>query len=236
MQAVTKRDEDEKPEVTERESARHVRTCVGCGKADDAAALVRLVLGPQELGGAAPVAVDFAGGNFGRGAHVHARKDCLARAAKSGIARSFKTSVSASADDLARQIVEGADRRIAGLLAGAWRARLVAVGADAVIVALDAGAPLVVVARDAGGVVDRSAIGRAVSEGRAVAWKDKSALGALLGRGEVAVCAVTDGAVASEIARARATANQLEVGEASAEPSDGQGPGRGTACRSREAR
>lgn len=243
MQAVEIRDEDEqKPDETERENARNVRTCVGCGKADDASALVRLVLGPRSPDGTAPIGVDFAGKTQGgRGAHVHAQSECLSRAAKTGLARSFKTKVACTADDLVRQIVEGSDRRIAGLLGGAWRARILAVGADAATAALDKGAPLAVVATDAGGIIERGAIGRAIAEGRAVAWKDKQALGALFGgRDEVAVCAVLNDSIATEIASARRMAESARGGtrrgDASDGPSDGQGPGRGTACRSREAR
>ncbi len=78
------------------------------------------------------MAVDLAGKSFAgfggkgeRGAHVHPRKECLVKAAKSSLARSFKTKVvECTADDLALQIVEGSDRRITGLLSGAWRARM----------------------------------------------------------------------------------------------------------------
>jgi predicted RNA-binding protein YlxR (DUF448 family) len=227
VQAVTERDDDEQTEPEARASTRPVRTCVGCGKADDAEGLVRLVLGPRSADGTAPVAVDFAGKSHGRGAHLHARPDCLARAAKSGLARSFKTKVICTAEELAQQIVDGSDRRITGLLTGAWRARMLAVGADAVSAALDKEAPLAVVATDAGGLVERGAIGRAIAEGRAVAWKDKQTLGALFGgRGEVAVCAVLNDSIATEIANARRLADAVSA----------QGQARGTACRSREAR
>ncbi|MGO8999210.1 MAG: YlxR family protein [Polyangiaceae bacterium] len=242
---MANRDENERdPKLTERHDARSQRTCVGCGEADDASALVRLVLGPRSPGadGAAPIAVDFAGGTHGRGAHVHARPDCLSRAAKSGLSRSFKAKVECTADDLARQIVDGSDRRITGLLAGAWRARMAVAGADAATAALDSGAPLAVVATDAGSLIERGAIGRAIAEGRAVAWKDKQTLGALFGgRGEVAVCAVLNDSIATEIASARTMADAVSGGTRRGDASDvppggGQGPGRGTACRSREAR
>jgi predicted RNA-binding protein YlxR (DUF448 family) len=244
VQAVAVDEENDQTEQPARESTRPVRTCVGCGEAGDADGLLRLVLGPRSPDGTAPVAVDFAGGSKrlgGRGAHLHARKECLAKAAKSGLARSFKTKVAATAQDLAAQIVEGSDRRITGLLSGAWRARMLAVGADAVTAALDKGAPLAVVATDAGGVVERGAIGLAVAEGRAVAWKDKQTLGALFGgRGEVAVCAVLNDSIATEIASARRMADSVDGGPRRGEPSDvpsgGNGPARGTACRSREAR
>ena len=115
-------------------------------------------------------------------------------------------------------------------------------GADAATAALDKGAPLAVVATDAGSLIERGAIGRAIAEGRAVAWKDKQTLGALFGgRGEVAVCAVLNDSIATEIASARRMADAVSGGTRRGDASDvppggGQGPGRGTACRSREAR
>jgi predicted RNA-binding protein YlxR (DUF448 family) len=220
---------DERAERAPRKSAGPVRTCVGCGKADDAESLVRVVLGPASPEGA-PVAVDLSGSR-GRGAYLHARKECLAKGAKSGLARSFKARVSASADELAAQIVDGCDRRIAGLLGGAWRARLLAVGADAANSALDQGAPFAVVACDAGGVIDRGGVARAIAEGRAVAWKDKQTLGALLGgREEVAVCAVLKDSIATQVASARRLADGVGGKSGTA------GQARGDACRSREVR
>jgi predicted RNA-binding protein YlxR (DUF448 family) len=241
VQAVAKDEEKDPTELATREKPRSVRTCVGCGEAGDADGLLRLVLGPRSPDGSAPVAVDFAGGSHGRGAHLHARKECLVKAAKSGLARSFKTKVSVTAEDLANQITEGSDRRITGLLTGAWRARMLVLGADSVTAALDKGAPLAVVATDAGGVVERGAVGRAIAEGRGVAWKDKQTLGALFGgRGEVAVCAVLSDSIATEIASARRMADSVgggaRRGDASNGPPSGDGPARGTACRSREAR
>jgi predicted RNA-binding protein YlxR (DUF448 family) len=67
------------------------RTCVGCGERVDVLAvsgpddLVRLILGPN-----GEIAVDARGGGFGRGAHVHARRSCLERAARSGLLRATK--------------------------------------------------------------------------------------------------------------------------------------------------
>jgi predicted RNA-binding protein YlxR (DUF448 family) len=189
-----------------------VRTCAGCGKADDADELVRIVLGPRASSKDENtlVAVDLAGSAHGRGAHVHARKECLAKAAKGGLARSFKTKIGVTAEELTSQIVEGCDRRIAGLLVGAWRAQLVGIGADAANAALDKGAQLVVVACDAGGVVDRGAIGIAIAEGR----------------GEIAVCAITNESIAAQVASARRLA----------EAASGHVSARGEACRSPEAR
>jgi predicted RNA-binding protein YlxR (DUF448 family)/ribosomal protein L7Ae-like RNA K-turn-binding protein len=65
------------------------RTCVGCSERIDLNVVdeevVRLILGP---GG--EIAVDPKGGGFGRGAHVHARRDCVERAAKGGLLRATK--------------------------------------------------------------------------------------------------------------------------------------------------
>ena len=237
MQVEAMSEKNERTERAPRESAGSVRTCVGCGKADEAQGLVRVVLGPRGADGTgAPVAIDLAGGKHGRGAHVHARKDCLVKAAKTGLSRSFKTKVATSADELTTQIIEGCDRRIAGLLGGAWRARLLAVGADAVNAALDKDAPCVVVASDAGGLIERGAIARAIAEGRAVAWKDKQTLGALLGgRDEVAVCAVLSDSIAAQVATARRLADAVS-GPNDAQQTQKNVPARGDACRSREVR
>jgi predicted RNA-binding protein YlxR (DUF448 family) len=180
------------------------RTCAGCGRADGADAMVRLVRGPN-----GEVAVDAAGSAFGRGAHVHPQKGCIAKACKGGLARVFKASVSADADEIARAIVFACDRRMEGLLASAMRKRAVAVGADATCEALEAGAPLAVVAVDAGSIVSRGPVARAIAEGRAVAWCTKVVLGGLLNRDEVAVLALMDRSIAAAFSAARATAGAV---------------------------
>ena len=133
------------------------RTCVGCGRADGPDALLRLVLGPsgEDRQQAREVAPDVAGGAFGRGAHVHARQDCLEKACRGGLSRAFKTRVAADAKVLAAQLAAGCEQRIVGLLSGARRAGALAVGADAAVEALVDGAPLVVLARDAGTVMEK---------------------------------------------------------------------------------
>jgi predicted RNA-binding protein YlxR (DUF448 family)/ribosomal protein L7Ae-like RNA K-turn-binding protein len=187
---------------------------VGCGRTAAPDELLRVVLGSQ-VDDAREIAVDVAGGSFGRGAHVHPKSDCLAKACKSGLARSFKCKVSASLPEICAQIVDGYDRRIAGLLVGGRRAGHLAVGADQAASAMQSDAPLLVVASDAGTVVDKGFVARAVAEGRAVVWKNKVQLGTLLGRDEVSVVAVTNEAIAEQIQRARS---------------------RSEACRSREVR
>ncbi len=189
-------------------ASRACRTCVGCGQKAEADELLRLVFGPRMSGpgdgqGGTPVAVDLAGGAFGRGAHLHASLACLEKACKSGLARAARGKVIADAPSLSRDIQEAADRRLTGLILGARRARQLAPGADATAEALRAGAGCVIIALDAKSVVERPEIAAAIQEGRAVAFQTKSALGSLLGREEVAVVAVTHRALAEEIKRVR---------------------------------
>ena len=73
--------------------------------------------------------------------------------------------------------------------------------------ALEAGAPLLIAATDAGVVLERGPITRAVAEGRAVAWGDKTSLGKLVGRDEVAVIVIQDPGIAQEVLKARRTAD-----------------------------
>lgn len=188
------------------------RTCVGCGRADGPNALLRLVLGPsgEDRQQAREVAPDVAGGAIGRGAHVHPSKDCLEKACRGGLSRAFKTRVAADAKVLAAQIAAGCEQRIVGLLSGARRAGALSVGADAAVEALVDGAPLVVLARDAGTVMEKDVIQRAIAEGRAIAWLDKAGLGGVLGRGEVAMCAVKDESIANELSHARRVADALK--------------------------
>jgi predicted RNA-binding protein YlxR (DUF448 family)/ribosomal protein L7Ae-like RNA K-turn-binding protein len=172
------------------------RTCVGCGERVEVTArvsLVRLILGPE-----GEVAVDPGDGGFGRGAHVHPRPDCLAKAVQRGLAKAAKGRVHSVSsgegelaplrpDTLAAAIKAAMDRRVEGLLAAAVRSRQVALGADAVTGACARGeAALVVVACDAAAAADLAEVRRAISEGRAVSWGTKLSLGALFGGGEAA--------------------------------------------------
>jgi predicted RNA-binding protein YlxR (DUF448 family)/ribosomal protein L7Ae-like RNA K-turn-binding protein len=79
-----------------REGSARVRTCVGCGERVElprsdapSSVLIRLVIGPS-----GEVAVDAAGGGFGRGAHVHPRPLCVERAAQKGLSRAARSKVS----------------------------------------------------------------------------------------------------------------------------------------------
>ena len=198
-----------------------VRTCVGCGErveldeGPERSSLVRLILGPE-----GEVAVDPGSGGFGRGAHVHPRPDCLAKAVQRGLAKAAKGRVSAVAsetgellplrpDTLAAAIKAAMDRRIEGLLVAAVRSRQVALGADAVTGACERGeAALLVVACDAAAAADLAEVRRAIAEGRAVSWGTKQSLGALGIGGEatrpsgVGVVALTSSRIAAAVREA----------------------------------
>ncbi len=180
-----------------------MRTCVGCGATSDAAATVRLVVAEGE------VAFDLAGGAFGRGAHLHPSAECIAKAPR-GLARSFRGDVRASAAELGERLVAACDRRMVGLLLSARRIRALAIGANAVKAALQRGPTgeiLAIVATDAGSVARTVEVEGAARQGRAVAWKTKSELGALLGEEAVAICAVCHAGIAGELKTLRAAAD-----------------------------
>jgi predicted RNA-binding protein YlxR (DUF448 family) len=194
-----------------------VRTCVGCGSRDGAAELVRLIIADDE------VAFDLAGGAFGRGAHVHARLDCLEKAPR-GLSRAFKRPMKQDAAALGERLVEACNRRIAGLLLAARRSGTLTMGADAVLEVLGAGAGsrgegsrgragedfanvLVVLSLDAGSLTSRKEVQSCVAAGRAVAWGTKNELGSLLGASSVAICAVRHAGIADELKRMRVSAD-----------------------------
>ena len=172
-----------------------MRTCVGCGLRDDAAALVRLALAEGEIvcdGRRYP----------GRGAHVHARAACILAAPRT-LPRAFRSNVRADGPELGRRLASASEHGMVMLLHAAQRLRALAVGPEATSEALDGGAPLAVVAADAGGLGRTGALDAAIVGGRAIAWCSKEELGALLGRDEVAVCAVRDERIASGLKRMR---------------------------------
>jgi predicted RNA-binding protein YlxR (DUF448 family) len=180
------------------EPGKRARTCVGCGEKDHPSVFVRLVLSPAHEG-ASEVAVDAGDGSFGRGAHVHPRPDCLAKACKGGIARAMKTNVRVTPAELGSQMADALDRRMEGLVLAARRTNALEIGAAAACAALGKDAPLVIVARDAGSVIEKMTVADAIAEGRAVAWGTKERIGGLLGRSEVAIAAVTNKSIAAEM-------------------------------------
>ena len=178
------------------------RQCAGCAKRDFADDLVRVVLDPGAEG--EMLAIDLADSRFGRGAHVHASKECVQKALRGGFAKVFKCKVEGTVEALGEQLVIAADRRIEGLLAGAKRGKLAISGSDVVRAAYREGtAALVLVACDAAAAAKLPEVQEAVSQGKAIGWGNKQRLGAIFGRDEVAVCAVLHEGVAKAIGSAR---------------------------------
>jgi len=197
------------------DNGRSLRTCVGCGRRDHPGTMIRLIVAP---GG--EVGVDLAGGRFGRGAHIHATAECLVKAPR-GLARAFRQAVKSSVEQLAGAIREAVDRRVAGLIASAVRAREVEVGGQA---AGDAFAKqkvrLLVVARDAQAAASLGPVARAVAGGGAVAWGTKTELGALAGGSDVAVIGIASEKLAVAVKAA------VMIGDGMApRGSTGQAPG-----------
>ena len=189
---------DERSEQGEKPGSR--RQCAGCAKRDFADALVRVVLDPAD----GSLAVDLADSRFGRGAHVHASKECAQKALRGGFAKVFKCKVEGTVESLGEQILDAADRRIEGLLSGARRGKLAISGSDVVRAAYREGtAAIIVVASDAAAAAKLSEIQDAVAQGKAIGWSNKQRLGAIFGRDEVAVCAVLHEGVAKAIGSAR---------------------------------
>lgn len=193
--------------MTEELPTKRERTCAGCGNKADPSELVRLVLGPD-----GEIAVDAAGGAFGRGAHVHPVFSCIGKACRGGLSKAYKTAVTTDPKQLGGRIADAYLRRAEGLLVAAVRSRYVAVGADEAQAAMrDKGGRLLVVANDAASVVERTEFARAIAEGRACVWTSKARLGSIMGRDEVAVCAVTEPKVSFAISSAVRIADMARV-------------------------
>jgi len=184
--------------------ARHVpeRRCVGCGRADDARAMVRFVLIDEK------VVVDglFArrtrqrpGRPRGRAVHVHPRPACVGRASR-GMARAWKRDGRPLATELLTQLSAACIARMNAVLEQARRANaLVAGTSDATLDSVLSRAPLWIVALDAGAVATRAGVMRAVGQGRVIAWKTKRELGALVGEVSAALCGVMNDGLAREL-------------------------------------
>jgi predicted RNA-binding protein YlxR (DUF448 family) len=199
--AETKQHDLERGEQGEKPgSAGNRRMCAGCAKRDFEDDLVRVVLDPAD----GSLAIDLADSRFGRGAHMHASKECAQKALRGGFAKVFKCKVEGTVESLAEQILAAADRRIEGLLAGARRGKLAISGSDVVRAAYREGtAAIVVVASDAAAAAKLPEIQDAVAQGKAIGWSNKQRLGSIFGRDEVAVCAVLHEGVAKAIGSAR---------------------------------
>ncbi len=140
----------------------------------------------------------------GRGAHVHARKECLSNALRSGFSRAFRQRVvSPELQDLCDQMIAGLERRREETLRLAVRARQASVGQDAVKEAMRRSeVELLLLARDAG--VSTSQKYRANASRKEVEVLDAldgARLGAVWRRDFVAVMSIHSAHLASSLSQ-----------------------------------
>ena len=185
-----------------------LRTCAGCREVGDPGALVRAVLGPS--GEAVP---DLSGSGFGRGAWVHPRPACLAKALPRGFSKSMKGAVHTSVADFANALVAQAERRAYSLIGAAFRARKAAAGSTAVRDAFTAGlVKLVLVAGDARAAAETPWVEALVKGGKARAFGSKELLGRVIGRPETGVIAILDEGISIALLHTLAVAELGSVG------------------------
>lgn len=175
------------------------RTCAGCRAIDARDALFRLAVVADE--GHVMLVPDLHGKLGGRHVSVHPRKSCVDLAARrGGFARALRREVRVDPAALAATMSEQVVRRVEGLVLSCMRRRVVALGTDAVLMALKGGAVhLLLVAKDAAGrredLLEESHKRQVV----ALELSDKSGLGRLTGRATLGVLAILDRQMAREI-------------------------------------
>lgn len=165
------------------------RTCAGCRQKASVQEFERFVL----LGG--DLVYDMRSKAPGRGAHVHAMRECLQQACYGGFARAFRQRIEAPPlDELMAQVCHGIELRRMEAFGVARRTRSLSVGQDAVKEAMRRREiEVLLVARDAGVstrdkyVANAERIGIKVIEGL-----DGSVLGTVSGREFVAVLGICD--------------------------------------------
>jgi predicted RNA-binding protein YlxR (DUF448 family) len=174
-----------------------LRTCAGCREVGDPSLqpLVRVVLGPE--GQAVP---DLSGSGFGRGAWVHPREACLAKALPRGFSKSMKNTVTTSVAEFASALRAQAERRAYSLIGSAFRARKAAAGSTAVRDAFTAGqVKLVLVATDARAAAETPWVDALVKSGKARAFGSKELLGRVIGRPDTGVIAILDDGITTAL-------------------------------------
>ncbi|HEX3849418.1 MAG TPA: DUF448 domain-containing protein [Polyangiaceae bacterium] len=174
-----------------------LRTCAGCREVGDPGLrpLVRVVLGPD--GQAVP---DLSGSGFGRGAWVHPREACLAKALPRGFSKSMKNTVTTSVAEFASALRAQAERRAYSLVGSAFRARKAAAGSTAVRDAFTAGqVKLVLVATDARAAAETPWVDALVKSGKARAFGSKELLGRVIGRPDTGVIAILDDGITTAL-------------------------------------
>ena len=194
-----------------------LRTCAGCREVGDPDLLVRVVLGPS--GEAVP---DLSGSKFGRGAWVHPREACLAKALPRGFSKSMKSAVQTSPAQFASALRAQAERRAYSLVGAAFRARKAAAGSTAVRDAFTAGlVKLVLVACDARAAAETPWVDALVRSGKARAFGSKELLGRVIGRPETGVIAILDDGITTALVH---TLDVAELGPVSAPQLSALGP------------
>jgi predicted RNA-binding protein YlxR (DUF448 family)/ribosomal protein L30E len=190
--------------------AEQERTCVGCKQRDERGALLRLVL----AGDPPAVVPDVRRGGAGRGASVHPSRACLEAAVKSGaIRRAFKRELNTDSAQIATWARDQYRRRIDGLIVAASRSGQAVAGAERVQQAIASRKVcMLIVADDA--AESRSEVLDAASRlgGSCLVHADKSHLGRLFNRDQIAVVAVTDPAIARALEEASRNAAALVEG------------------------
>lgn len=203
MVAIDEQTRDERPETE--------RTCAGCRARDDREVLLRFA----HLPGHDPAIVpDFATKLGGRGIWVHPRASCLKRAVRGGFARAVRGQVTCDFEALRETASGQIVRRLSGLLAAARRRRGLALGTDAVRLALAAcTAQLLLVAKDAAGRRDELIAHATERRVTVIELSTKDELGRLTGKETLGLLAVLDVRIAREIAdSARSLAGLSEDG------------------------
>ena len=186
------------------------RTCVGCKQRDERGALLRLVL----AGDPPEVVPDVRRGGAGRGASVHPRRACLDAAVKSGaIRRAFKRELQTDSGQIAAWARDQYQRRIDGLIVSASQSGQAVAGTERVRDAIASRRVcMLIVAGDA--AESRSEVMDAAARlgGSCLVHANKSHLGGLFNRDQIAVVAVTDSAIAHALDEASRNAAALVEG------------------------
>jgi uncharacterized protein len=190
-----------RPHLTRVVASPTTRTCIGCRGTDIRENMLRLVLTTEQT-----IAFDFAGCFSGRGAWVHARGECLSKSAK-GLTQAFRSPVFMSAASIHQSVVASAWQRVEALARSAKRAGNLTTDAEAIAAAwASKKVAIAIIAEDASVPAMMSSVLDAQKAGRTIVGPTQSILGRWLGRGRVAVAAITDPGLAKAIARAIAVA------------------------------
>ena len=173
------------------------RMCAGCGSRAGREELVRLVVAD-----AAPfIAVDLGRRLGGRGVSVHPRRDCIRSATqRGGLARALRALPRVEPESIERMIVEQLEKRVLGLLSSAQRRRSLALGAEAVRSALQAGrGDLLIRAKDSRGRVNELSRMATALGCTTATWRTKGSLGDAFGRSDLGVLLVMDRGIARAV-------------------------------------